>query len=96
VTKEDLLGTSSYGEIHDELEVVEPRLTLADGAIVSSGLNVRDLDSTVNITLPDDPAYATVGGFVMAQIGFIPAADKALGMACNAFLYGNGWRRVAR
>ena len=39
-------------------------------------MNVRDLDAQYNITLPDDPAYATVGGFVLDQLGFIPRGGE--------------------
>jgi len=76
VTTEDLLE-QLVGEIHDEFDVVEKPLTLADGAIVfDAALNVRDLDNQYNITLPEDPAYATVGGFVMDQLGFIPRGGE--------------------
>jgi len=77
VTKEDLLE-QLVGEIHDEFDVVERPLTLADGAVVfDAALNVRDLDTQYNITLPEDPAYATVGGFVMDQLGFIPRGGES-------------------
>jgi CBS domain containing-hemolysin-like protein len=97
VTLEDILE-QVVGEIHDEFDVVERPLTLADGAIVfDAALNVRDLDTQYNITLPEDPAYATVGGFVLDQLGFIPKGGEA-------FEYGNyrftvvemDGRRVAR
>jgi putative hemolysin len=72
VTLEDILE-QVVGEIHDEFDVVERPVTLADGAIVfDAALNVRDLDTQYNIALPEDPAYATVGGFVLDQLGFIP------------------------
>jgi putative hemolysin len=71
------------GEIHDEFDVVEKPLTLADGALIfDAALNVRDLDAQYNITLPEDPAYATVGGFVLDQLGFIPKGGES-------FEYGN-------
>ena len=77
VTMEDVLE-QLVGEIHDEFDVVEKPLTLADGAVVfDAALNVRDLDSQYNITLPEDPAYATVGGFVMDQLGFIPRGGES-------------------
>jgi len=49
--------------IHDEFDVVErPADTRPTARSFSTaGLNVRDLDSQYNITLPEDPAYATVG-----------------------------------
>jgi magnesium and cobalt exporter, CNNM family len=97
VTLEDILE-QVVGEIYDEFDVVEKPLTLADGAIIfDAGLNVRDLDTQYNIALPEDPAYATVGGFVLDQIGFIPRGGES-------FDYGNyrftvvemDGRRVAR
>jgi CBS domain containing-hemolysin-like protein len=82
VTMEDILE-QMVGEIHDEFDVVERPLTLADGAVVfDAALNVRDLDAQYNITVPEDPAYATVGGFVLDQLGFIPKGGES-------FEYGN-------
>src|SRR5580693_9372200 len=84
VTLEDIME-QVVGEIHDEFDVVERPLTLADGAVIfDAALNVRDLDAQYNITLPEDPAYATVGGFVLDQLGFIPKGGES-------FEYG-GWR----
>jgi len=82
VTMEDILE-QMVGEIHDEFDVVERPLTLADGALIfDAALNVRDLDTQYNIALPEDPAYATVGGFVLDQLGFIPKGGES-------FEYGN-------
>jgi putative hemolysin len=97
VTMEDILEQLT-GEIHDEFDVVERPLTLADGAVIfDAALSVRDLDAQYNITLPEDAAYATVGGFVLDQLGFIPKGGES-------FAYGNfrftvvemDGRRVAR
>jgi len=77
VTLEDIME-QVVGEIHDEFDVVERPLTLADGAVIfDAGLNVRDLDTQYNIALPEDPAYATVGGFVLDQLGFIPRGGES-------------------
>jgi putative hemolysin len=77
VTLEDILE-QVVGEIHDEFDVVERPLTLADGAVIfDAALNVRDLDTQYNITLPEDPAYATVGGLVLDQLGFIPRGGES-------------------
>jgi CBS domain containing-hemolysin-like protein len=82
VTMEDVLE-QMVGEIHDEFDVIERPLTLADGALIfDAALNVRDLDAQYNITVPEDPAYATVGGFVLDQLGFIPKGGES-------FEYGN-------
>src|SRR3981189_3226186 len=65
VTLEDILE-QMVGEIHDEFDVIERPLTLAGGALIfDAALNVRDLDAQYNITVPEDPAYATVGGLVL-------------------------------
>jgi putative hemolysin len=77
VTLEDVLE-QMVGEIHDEFDVVEKPLTLADGAVIfDAALNVRDLDMQYGIALPEDPAYATVGGFVLDQLGFIPKGGES-------------------
>jgi putative hemolysin len=76
VTLEDIVE-QVVGEIHDEFDVVERPLTLADGAVIfDAALNVRDLAAQYNIALPEDPAYATVGGFVLDQLGFIPRGGE--------------------
>jgi CBS domain containing-hemolysin-like protein len=76
VTLEDILE-QVVGEIHDEFDVIERPLTLSDGAIVfDAALNVRDLETQYNIPLREDPAYATVGGFVLDQLGFIPRGGE--------------------
>jgi len=97
VTKEDLLE-QLVGEIHDEFDVVEKPLTLSDGAVIfDAGLNVRDLDSQYNIALPEDPAYATVGGFVMDQLGFIPRGGESFEYGIYRFtVVEMDGRRVAR
>src|SRR5256712_2545430 len=77
VTIEDILE-QMVGEIHDEFDVVERSLKLSDGALIfDAALNVRDLDTQYNISLPEDPAYATVGGFVLDQLGFIPKGGES-------------------
>jgi len=77
VTLEDILE-QMVGEIHDEFDVVERPLALADGAMIfDAALNVRDLAVQYNIVLPDDPAYETVGGFVLSQLGFIPRGGES-------------------
>jgi CBS domain containing-hemolysin-like protein len=77
VTLEDILE-QLVGEIHDEFDVVERPLTLADGALIfDASLNVRDLETQYGIALPSDPAYETLGGFVLAQLGFIPRGGES-------------------
>jgi putative hemolysin len=50
----------------------------ADAAMIfDASLSLHDLESSYNIKLPEDPAYATVGGFVLAQLGFIPRGGES-------------------
>jgi putative hemolysin len=97
VTLEDILE-QVVGEIHDEFDVIERPLTLADGAVIfDAALNVRDLDTQYNITLPEDPAYATVGGFVLDQLGFIPRGGESFDYGGFRFsVVEMDGRRVAR
>src|SRR5262249_9891030 len=75
-TLEDILE-QMVGEIHDEFDVVERPLTLADGSLIfDAALNVRDLQTQYNIALPDDPAYETVGGFVLSRLGCSPRGGE--------------------
>jgi CBS domain containing-hemolysin-like protein len=76
VTLEDILE-QLVGEIHDEFDIERRPLKLADGAMVFDGaVNVRDLASQYNIELPEDPAYETLGGFVLSQLGFLPRGGE--------------------
>ena len=78
--------------------MVERPLTLADGAVVfDAALNVRDLDTQYGITLPEDSAYATVGGFVLDQLGFIPRGGENFEFGGHRFtVVEMDGRRVAR
>ncbi len=77
VTLEDILE-QMVGEIHDEFDVVERPLVLPDGGMIfDAAIKVRDLEAQYNITLPDDPSYETVGGFVLSRLGFIPRGGES-------------------
>ncbi len=97
VTLEDILE-QMVGEIHDEFDIIEHPLTLADGAMVfDAALNVRDLDAQYGITLPEDPGYATVGGFVLSRLGFIPRGGESFEHAGFRFTVAEmDRRRIAR
>jgi putative hemolysin len=76
VTLEDILE-QMVGEIHDEFDVEERPLILPDGGLVfDAAINVRDLDAQYNITLPEDPSYETVGGYVLSRLGLIPRGGE--------------------
>jgi len=77
VTLEDILE-QMVGEIHDEFDVIERPLTLTDGAMIfDASMNVHELETQYLISLPEDPAYETVGGFVLSQLDFIPKGGES-------------------
>ena len=76
-TLEDILE-QMVGEIHDEFDVVERPLTLSDGSMIfDAALNIRDLAMQYNISIPDDPSYETIGGFILNRLGFIPRGGES-------------------
>jgi len=80
LTLEDILERL-VGEIHDEFDVVERPVIVGHGAdvamIFDASLGLHDLESQYNIVLPEDRSYATVGGFVLARLGFIPRGGES-------------------
>lgn len=100
LTLEDLVE-QIVGEIHDEFDVVEaPQIvgTGADQSLVFDGsYGLRDLETRYHIELPEDPAYATLGGFVLSQLGFIPRGGESLDYGGYRFtVLEMDRRRVAR
>ena len=77
VTVEDAIE-QLVGEIEDEFDVAEtPFRKLAGGAMVLHGSeNIRDLESRHDLTLPRNEGYETLGGFILAKLGKIPAAGE--------------------
>ncbi len=73
VTLEDVLE-QLVGEIHDEFDLVERPVTASGSARSFSMLRSTFAISEMQhgIALPEDPGYATLGGFALAQLGFIP------------------------
>ena len=100
VTLEDVLE-HLVGDIHDEYDVVQKALIVGQGAdsamILDASLSLHDLESRYNISLPEDPAYATAGGFVLAQLGFIPRGGESFDFGEYRFtVVEMDRRRVAR
>jgi putative hemolysin len=100
ITLEDILE-QLIGEIHDEYDVIQKPLIVGQGAdtamIFDASLSLRDLESQYNIILPEDPAYATAGGFALAQLGFIPRGGESFDFEGYRFtVVEMDRRRVAR
>jgi CBS domain containing-hemolysin-like protein len=79
VTLEDLIE-ELVGEIHDEYDVAEPELTWSpDGTAVVPGVTaVDEVNERLEIELPEDEEYDSVGGFLMHELGHIPTAGESV------------------
>lgn len=78
VTIEDILE-ELVGEIVDEYEETPPEtLRQIDEltAEVDARMHIDDVNSELEINLPEDEDYDTVGGFVFSHLGYIPKTGK--------------------
>lgn len=77
VSLEDLVE-EVVGEIFHEKEATsEPVRAESDGSWVVDGrAAVRDLNRELGLELSEDPAYATIAGFVLHRLGRIPPAGE--------------------
>ncbi|HVE91833.1 MAG TPA: hemolysin family protein [Actinomycetota bacterium] len=73
VTLEDLIE-EIVGEISDEYDVAEPDLVpMEDGKWrVKAGLPIGDLNELLDVELPEDEDWTTVGGLVVSKLGKMP------------------------
>ncbi len=80
VTIEDILE-EIVGEIQDEYEAVEaPKqiLRVDERTIeVDARVHVDEVNDELDLQLPEDDAYDTIGGLVFAQLGHIPDAGES-------------------
>jgi len=79
VTIEDILE-ELVGEIGDEYETTAPAtLKRIDETTfeVDAGMRIYDLNDQLNVMLPDDRDYETVGGFVFSTMGKIPKVGES-------------------
>lgn len=79
VTIEDILE-ELVGEIQDEYEHEEqtPQIERVDAQTlrVDARVEIDDLNDELEVELPEDEDYDTVGGFVFATLGHIPVAGE--------------------
>ena len=78
VTLEDVLE-QVFGEIADEHDV-RRAVPAANAPVIEldGTTNIRDLASNYGIELPGDAGFETLAGFLLHQLGYIPAAREAV------------------
>jgi magnesium and cobalt exporter, CNNM family len=79
VTIEDLLE-ELVGEIadeHDEPPVQPIQRIDAHTAEVDARVHVEEVNQTLELSLPTDEAYDTIGGFVLSRLGRIPSPGES-------------------
>ena len=85
VTMEDLLE-EIVGNIYDEFDPEEPQpiVKLKEGIWRAQGsLRVEELADVVDVDIPEDADYDTLGGMVMSCLSEIPADGSKLTVAIN-------------
>ena len=79
VTAEDAIEQLT-GELEDEFDSPErPVLTTASGALLmEGGVNLRDLETQMQWSLPRDGGVETLAGFLLMRLGHIPKEDESI------------------
>ena len=79
VTVEDAIEQLT-GELEDEFDSpAHPILTTASGALVmDGGVNLRDLETQMQWSLPRDGGVETLAGFMLMRLGHIPRGGETV------------------
>jgi CBS domain containing-hemolysin-like protein len=79
VTAEDAIEQLT-GELEDEFDAPAlPALTTASGALLmDGGVNLRDLETQMQWSLPRDGGVETLAGFLLMRLGHIPEAGESV------------------
>jgi CBS domain containing-hemolysin-like protein len=79
VTAEDAIEQLT-GELEDEFDnPARPVLTMASGALLmDGGVNLRDLETQMQWSLPRDGGVETLAGFLLMRLGHIPKGGESV------------------
>jgi CBS domain containing-hemolysin-like protein len=79
VTAEDAIEQLT-GELEDEFDdPARPALTTASGVLLlDGGVNLRDLETQMQWSLPREGGVETLAGFILARLGKIPRGGESV------------------
>jgi len=97
VTLEDVLE-QIFGEIGDEHDVKRPAPRAEAHVIeVRGAISILDLATQYGVELPGDAGFETLAGFLLFQLGYIPAPGEAVEYGGRKFIITSMERnRIAR
>ena len=87
VTMGDIL-TELVGELPDEYDEEEPapvRRLPGGAAEVEASLHVSEVNEALDLDLPEEADYETLGGFVLAELGHFPRTGETFRRGNNEF-----------
>jgi CBS domain containing-hemolysin-like protein len=79
VTATDVL-TEIVGELHDEFDKMTPlpvRELGGGAAEVEATMHVSEVNEALDLEIPEEEDYETLGGFVLAELGHFPAKGES-------------------
>jgi putative hemolysin len=77
VSVEDVIE-QLVGELEDEFDIAleQPQLDPDAPLILDGALNIRDLESQYELTLPQDEGFETLAGFVLSRLQKLPSGGE--------------------
>lgn len=79
VTLEDLLE-EIVGEIDDEFDDIAPSQIVEENGyyLLDGMLTVREANHTLDLQIPEDASYTTIGGFLLSQAGHLMSQGESI------------------
>jgi len=88
ISVEDVLE-QLVGELEDEFDVAstQPAVTDANAPLVLDGsVNIRDLETQHDLTLPQDEGFETLAGFLLSRLQKLPTGGEAFDYEGRRFI----------
>lgn len=78
ITLDDVLE-QVFGEIGDEHDVIAPASAYPEQVLqLGGGTTIREMETRYNVLLPVDSGFETLAGFLLHQLGHIPAIADSI------------------